>query len=285
MELLIGTEAGVFDLRGERLLDGVNVHHIAHRSGSWWAVSDNGVFRDGQEIAPSPAGVAFNCLEPTPDEIWLGANSARLFRLVGDEISEDEFFAEAPGRDKWHTPWGGPPDVRSMSYGPDGTLYINVHVGGILRYDNTGLDPTLDIDSDVHQVVAHPSQEGRVVAATAFGLAQSSNGHDFEFRTEGLDHRYCRAVALDGETVLVSASQGHQGGHSRLYRGSFSGGGLEACTRGLPAYFTGNLDTHCVVTRDNAYYAGNGQTVWVSTDGGDTWEVAATDLPGVTCLA
>ena len=43
----------------------------------------------------------------------------------------------------------------------DDTLYINVHVGGILRYDSAGVVPTLDIDADVHQVAAHPSQKGR----------------------------------------------------------------------------------------------------------------------------
>ena len=39
------------------------------------------------------------------------------------------------------------------------TLFVNVHVGGIVRCDDTGPSPTLDIHADVHQVIADPSVE------------------------------------------------------------------------------------------------------------------------------
>ena len=54
--------------------------------------------------------------------------------------------------------------MRSLALDASGALFINVHVGGILRYDASGLTPTIDQDSDVHQVTADPSRAGSVLA-------------------------------------------------------------------------------------------------------------------------
>jgi len=57
-------------------------------------------------------------------------------------------------------------------------LLANVHVGGIPRSVDGGVtwQPTIDIDSDVHEVRAHPKRRGTVVAAAAVGLCTSSDG-------------------------------------------------------------------------------------------------------------
>src|SRR2546429_115455 len=75
------------------------------------------------------------------------------------------------GRDRWFTPWGGPPDTRSISE-DDEAVYVNIHVGGILRSVDCGRtwQPTLPIERDVHKVLARP---GRLYAASARGLAVS----------------------------------------------------------------------------------------------------------------
>jgi hypothetical protein len=221
--LLIGTVSGAYRLDDslEPLIEGTRINHLARDGNSWWAADGKGrIHRDGGQIAAVPDGATPLCIQPSPETIWIGANRARLFGLEDGSITEDEFFANAPGRSDWHTPWGGPPDVRSMTLDADHTLYINVHVGGILRYDNTGLVPTLDISADVHQVMAHPSQKGVVFAATAHGLALSHNGHDFDFRTAGLHANYCRAVAVAHDQVFVSASTGPSTNRGRLYRGN-----------------------------------------------------------------
>lgn len=284
--VLIGTKAGIHAVDEDRPDQEIDVVHLARHETGWWAVDPQGrIWHDGEAQADAPEGVRINCLQPTTDGVWLGADSARLFLLQNGMVLEDEFFADAPGRDTWHTPWGGPPDVRSLAYEPDGALYINVHVGGILRYDNTGLTPTVQIESDVHQVVTHPDRGATVAAATAWGLAQSSNGHDFQFRTDGFTSRYCRAVAVWDDTVLVSASRGPRGGGAKLYRGSLRDGPLLPCDGGLPEDFEGNIDTHCLVAGPDGCFVGNGGTVWGSDDGGRTWETVARDLPAVTCLA
>lgn len=282
---LIGTADGVYDLTGGSVLAGQQVRHLRRFEDTWWAVDDTGnVWHESDGIASAPPGVSFTCLQPAPDRVWLGADAARLYVLEDGQIVQDERFADSPGRDAWHTPWGGPPDIRSMALGSDGVLYVNVHVGGILRYDATGPTPTLDIDSDVHQVTAHP-RRALVVAATARGLAVAVDGRHFEFRSEGLEHLYCRAVAVDDESVLVSASRGPRGTAAQLYRGSLDGGFLERCRSGLPDEFTGNIDTHCLLATDEGWFVGNGGTVWSSEDGGTTWGIAIGDLAPITCLA
>src|SRR5680860_1100849 len=149
MELLIGTVSGVTGLGGERLLDGTRVNHLARWNGGWWGVDDQArIWRDGEVAAVAPPDATLNCIAPTPAGVWVGADSARLFVLHGDELTEDEYFANAPDRDTWHTPWGGPPDVRSISYGPDGVLYINC-----LLYTSDAADDLLCVDLGGRRII------------------------------------------------------------------------------------------------------------------------------------
>ena len=284
MDVLVGTRAGLFDLAGHCLLETSQINHVSRHGDGWWAVdADSGIWHDARLIASSEA--TLNCIQPTADGVWVGADLARLFRLTGDQLTEDELFAHAPGRERWHTPWGGPPDVRSLASGSDGALYVNIHVGGILRYHDGSILPTLDIDADVHQVVADPDRGGVVVAATARGLAQLGNGRDFEFRTAGLAHHYCRAVALQGEALILSASRGPRGGDSRIYRTSLGGGSFTLCADGLPGDFNENANTHCLLARGEEFFVGHADTVWRSGDGATSWEAIAKDMPPITCLA
>jgi hypothetical protein len=104
------------------------------------------------------------------DAIHVGSSEARLFRLTGNTLAPVDAF-DAEGRDSWYTPWGGPPDTRSISeWGED--VYVNVHVGGVLHTGDNGATwtPTIDVDADVHQVA---TAEGLVLAAGARGLSMS----------------------------------------------------------------------------------------------------------------
>lgn len=285
MRVLAGTTDGVVDLQtAHRFLSGRRIKHVAWEDDSWWAVDDSGgIWRDGQQVAVGQH-VGFNCILPLAHGVWLGADRARLYHLGDDGLQEDAAFASAPGRARWSTPWGGPPDVRSLTFGPDGVLYVNVHVGGILVYDDSGLTPTIDIAADVHQVVAHPERPGTVLAATAWGLAVATDGHDFSFRTEGLAHTYCRALAVRGDDVLVSAARGPGGGDAGVYRGQVGGGTLIRCHRGLPESFQGNVDTHCLAADPDGFWVVNGERAWFSTDA-ESWTGVEVDMPAVTGVA
>jgi hypothetical protein len=246
---------------------------FAARSGHY-AVNAEGVFRDDHRIADA-GGYALNCvLERFDGEVLVGADAAHLLRLEGDHLTTVEGFEHADGRDRWHTPWGGPPDVRSMSEGPDGTLYVNVHVGGILRSRDGGAtwEPTLDMDVDVHRVLA--LGDGTVLAACGDGgLAVSRDGGDsWVFLTEGLHGTYCRAVAVAGGSVLVTASTGPFTKEGAVYRKPLDGDGPFERTTEL---FPWNIDSFQLAGSPDgqAAFGTEDGRVYVSTDEGATWEL------------
>ena len=112
-----------------------------------------------------------------------------MLRLDGAALVPLPGFDAVPGRDAWH-PVGSPLEVRSLTATADGAaLLANVHVGGIVRSDDGGRSwqPTIDVDADVHEVRAHPSNGEVVMAAAAVGLCVSSR------RRPGLGRRRRRS--------------------------------------------------------------------------------------------
>ena len=185
------------------------------------------------------------CIAATDDDVFVGSSQARLFRVVDRGTKPVVSFDAAEGRSSWYTPWGGPPDTRSISEW-DEALYVNVHVGGILRTEDRGetWTPTIDVDADVHQVT---TAEGMVLAACAGGLAVSADhGSTWSIRSNGLEAPYSRGVAVCGDAVLLSASNGPRGERSAVYRGDLAGGEFERCRTGLPQWFDSNIDSYCL---------------------------------------
>jgi hypothetical protein len=115
-------------------------------------------------------------------------------------------------------------------------------------------------------------------------LAVSTDqGESWELRAEGLHSTYCRAVAICGDAVLLSASDGPRGGHGAVYRGRLDGGAFERCRTGLPEWFADNVDSHCLDALPELAALGtsDGQ-VYVSSDQGSTWARIAEGLPRVS---
>lgn len=223
------------------------------------------------------------CLAFIDDDALVGSSEARLFRVVGQGLEPVVAFDQVEGRSAWYTPWGGPPDTRSISEW-DEAVYVNVHVGGILRTEDRGetWGPTIDIDADVHQVT---TAEGLVLAACAGGLAMSTDsGRTWTFRSEGLEAPYSRAVTVCGDAVLVSASRGPRGGRGALYRGDLADGGLERCRAGLPEWFDDNIDSYCLDAHPDGSFVAFGTSdgrVFASDDAGLSWTEFASGLPPV----
>jgi hypothetical protein len=213
----------------------------------------------------------------------VGTSEAHLFRVVDGAVERVDAFDRAEGRDDWYTPWGGPPDTRSFAeWGED--VYVNVHVGGILRTDDRDASwtPTIDIDADVHQVAI---TRGMVLAACAGGLATSTDrGESWTWRTEGLAAPYSRAVVVFGDSVLLSASRGPRGGQGGIYRGDLANGGFERLTKGLPDWFDDNIDTYCLDGPPDGSFAAFGTSdgrVFASDDGGSSWGELASAIPSI----
>ena len=298
MRILIATRTGLVDLDPDsaeqcRALDGHAVTALA--PAAWkhlWAVVDGGqIWRsDGDGWQPVVSGTDLEpmCLADTranpEDGILAGTAGARLARISAPgEVEFIDGFDRAKGRESWFTPWGGPPDARSMSEWDD-DVYVNVHVGGIVRTDDAGetWTPTIDIEADVHQIT---TAEGLVLAATAGGLAMSADrGGTWNHRTEGLAHQYARAVTVIGDTVLLSTSRGPRGGDASVYRAGLGDGAFERCTDGLPGSFDGNIDSHCLDAPPGGpavcFGTADGQ-VFRSSNEGATWQQLAAGLPPV----
>jgi hypothetical protein len=291
--ILVGTSDGLRELEKPAGLEGRAVTALAAAGSDLWAVADGAsLMRSaagrGWETVADIEGQRARCVLPLEGmDALVGTSEARLLRLRNRRLEPVSSFDEVEGRDQWYTPWGGPPDTRSLTRDAAGAMFANVHVGGIVRSDDgEAWKPAgIDVDADVHQVLAHPSQPGLVLAATAYGLATSTDrGGTWAFDTEGLHASYCRAVAVSGDTILVSASRSHRGDQAAVYR-RMKGGPFERCRDGLPEWFADNIDTHCLAAGNGVVALGSSDgSVYVSRDEGTTWEENAAGLPSLHCV-
>jgi hypothetical protein len=292
MEVLVGTESGLVEAGNGR---GVTFEgrDVVAMSGPWLVL-------DGQRLhlrsghAGSETGVPghrVNCVASRPDGgAWAGTAEAHLFVVGTGEVPQRvESFEAAEGRDAWYTPWGGPPDVRSICTLGSGTVLVNVHVGGILRSEDEGAswEPTIDLHLDVHQVVA--VERRGAVAACAHGLATSlDDGRTWSVSDQGLPATYARAVAVTGGTVILGVSRGPGGGAAAIYRRPLEDeAAFERCRSGLPESLDGNIDTSWLAGSPDgrAAFATRSGDLYSSEDEGRTWELLASGLPPVRCLS
>jgi hypothetical protein len=286
--IVVGTTSGVY--RIEEYTELVDTVPVA-------AVSDRFVLLDGntvcQEDDPVPTAVHFDgppaiCLLWTGSELLAGTREAHLVRVGEGGGTPVASFDSAPGRETWHTPHGGPPSTRSLSAAGDGTLYANVHVGGILRSADAGASwaPTIDVDADVHQVLAVPGVPGMVLAASARGLEQSEDGGDsWTTIIAGLHATYARAVAASDEHMFLSVSRGPDGDQAAVYRRPLAARRrFERCRKGLPWSFSSNVDTACLSAAGDVVAFGVDGSVFVSVNGGEHWDEEVRGLPHITCV-
>lgn len=239
------------------------------------------------------------CSVAVGDMIYVGTDDAHVLRVSADgQIETVRGFEVVPGRGTWYAGSAlingqlvGPPlGVRSMTATSDGaTLLANVHVGGIPRSTDGGVtwQPTIDVDSDVHEVCAHPIQSTIVIAATAMGLCISRDGGaTWSLEQQGLHAPYCSAVAFLGGDILVAASADHFATQGAIYRRPIDGESpLVPVGRGLPRWIDGIADTGCIAARESSVaVADKGGNLYASVDAGRTWAHRANGLPAISSL-
>ena len=289
--LLVGTGDGLVELGLDgkvvrRGLSGVEVTAIAGD----WAIADDRVVSLGDGAPQAlPDGLLPRCvLALAGGRALVGSSEARLV-LVGspDGPAVDRAFDAIPTRSEWTTPWGAPPDLRSLTMG-DAGLFAGVHVGGVWRRDPDQWIEVVPAETDDHQVLA----DGDTIAvAAAVGVGQSSDGGDtWHWSTAGLHAQYCRAVALAEGWLLASASTGPATHEAAVYRRPIDDPEqpLVRCggESGLPATFPHNIDTFGLVAAGNLVAVGERYgRVYLSEDAGESWRKLAEALPGVYCLA
>ncbi|MGH9015647.1 MAG: WD40/YVTN/BNR-like repeat-containing protein [Acidimicrobiia bacterium] len=293
--LLVGTEDGLVEVDGSRRreLDG---HRVTALSGAGWAIVDGttvmhrippGGWHKWLEFGDAGSG-HLTCLAPRGDEVFVGTSGGQLMRHRRDEsphLQPVPSFDTVDGRQQWHAVGSSKPYVRSITATADGVLLANVHVGGIPRSTDGGQTwhPTIDVDADVHQVRAHPERPELVLAAAAVGLCVSRDGGvTWTVQTEGLHATYCRAVAVAGDAMLVSASTGPFTDRGAIYRRSLDGDGP---FERVSDWLDGNVDSgRLVAFSDQVAFGDPDGRLHFSDDYGATWTVRD-DVPPVTALA
>ena len=234
------------------------------------------------------------CCVAVANVLYAGTDDARVLRVDADGALEPLRGLDAvAGRETWYAGSAiingqrvGPPlGIRSITATPDGAVLLaNVHVGGVPRSTDGGAtwQPTIDVDSDVHEVRAHPNRPGVVMAAAAIGLCTSrDSGLTWDVEQEGLHASYCSAVAFAGDDVLVSAASDHFAAQGTIYRRRVDGHGpLVAIAGGLPKWIDGIADTGCIAAYGSAVaIADRNGNLYVSDDTGSNWSRRASGLP------
>ena len=236
-----------------------------------------------------------SCCMAVGDAIYAGTDDARMLRLSyeGGVLHPVDGFDSVAGRDTWFAGSAivngqrlGPPlGIRSVAANSNGTvLFANVHVGGIPRSTDGGRswEPTIDINSDVHEVCTHPADPDIVAAASGIGLCISRDaGATWTIERDGLHAQYCSAVAFSGDDILVSASTDHFAHQGRIYRRPIRPDGhIEAVEGGLPAWLNGIADTACIATNGSTIVVvDRAGTLYLSTEFGRAWSRSGSELP------
>jgi hypothetical protein len=236
-----------------------------------------------------------SCCMAVRDAIYVGTDDARMLRLSheGGVLDPIDGFDNVAGRDAWFAGSAivngqrlGPPlGIRSVAANSNGSiLFANVHVGGIPRSMDGGRtwQPTIDINSDVHEVRAHQADPDIVVAASAIGLCISRDaGATWAIERDGLHASYCSAVAFSGDDILVSASTDHFATQGRIYRRPIRPDGhIVAVEDGLPTWISGIADTGCIATNGSTIVVvDRAGTLYLSTEFGLAWSRSSSELP------
>ena len=243
---------------------------------------------DGEWTPLAKSEATLTAVVAAGDAVFAGTNDARVLRLTATGALEPlTGFDIVAGRDEWHQV-GSPLQVRTMTSTCDGAVVLaNVHVGGIPRSadDGASWQPTISVDDDVHQVLAHPTRPEIVVAAASVGLCRSVDaGATWTSTTDGMELTYARGVACFGDDVVITVSEGPWASHALVYRAPVDGGPITPVDGGL-GELRGNVDSRCIASDGKviALVDGDG-AVWRSANGYEGFERIADGLDGVTGL-
>jgi hypothetical protein len=299
--VLLGTDDGITAIDDEATSDadarselaGRAVTRLGRGPEGWWAVADGkALFRRNGKPAWDPvvrADARLMCVLPVAGGALVGTDDGHLLRVYEDALVPVTGFDAVEGRNGWHAVGSRAPYVRSLTMTSDAQVVLaGVHVGGIPRSGNGGASwaPTIDVEDDVHEVRAHPTDPALVMAAAAVGIAESRDaGATWSVSAVGLHATYARAVAFTTGAVLVSVSDGPFTKRGAVYRRSLDGGDAERCTRGLPEWLAGNVDTGCLDAHaERAAFADSDGNLYTSSDTGHSWHHVTT-IPSIHAVS
>jgi photosystem II stability/assembly factor-like uncharacterized protein len=255
-------------------------------------------------------------LEPSLTDaktVYAGIEDAALFRSTDGgqswhELSGLRGHGTGP---KWQ-PGAGGMCLHTIILDPTNPdrMYIAISAAGAFRTDdggktwkpiNKGLvsnfmpEPTAEVGHCVHHVAMHPSRPNVLFMQKHWDVMRSDdagdNWHevsgnlptDFGFVIDVHAHEpetlYVVPIKSDGEHFPLD-------GKLQVYRSRTGGNEWEPLTKGLPqkdCYVNVLRDAMAVDTLDDCgiYFGTTGGQVYVSPDGGDSWQAIVHDLPAV----
>jgi len=256
----------------------VNEHEVWTHSGGTWKKE-------------ASSDVELYSVLRTAQGILVGTEAARLAVVESGRLRFLKSFDGVPERRYWDTPYGAPPELRSLALAADGTIYADVHVGWVVRSMDGGLtwkSVREGLDRDVHMVAAHPTKAGTIFAATADGFHIShDHGDTWHRRPQGMPYLYQRAVACfpDREVYLASTAKHNGGAGAMLFRSDDEGAHWTE-VEGLPKRLERNIDTWQVaaLSAGRAFAVTGDDTLHASEDWGRTWREVRPDLPRVNAV-
>jgi photosystem II stability/assembly factor-like uncharacterized protein len=248
-----------------------------------------------------------------PDTVYAGVEDAALFRSAdGGESWHELAGLRGHGTGPNWQPGAGGMCLHTIILDPKNPkrMYIAISAAGAFRTDdggetwkpiNKGLysqyipNPTAEVGHCVHHVAMNPSRPDVLFMQKHWHVMRSDNAGEQWSKISGnlpTDFGFAIDVhAHEPETVYVvpiksdSEHYVHEG-KLRVFRSRTGGNEWEPLTKGLPqkdCYVNVLRDAMAVDRLDKCgiYFGTSGGQVYVSADGGDSWNAIVHDLPAV----
>jgi photosystem II stability/assembly factor-like uncharacterized protein len=245
---------------------------------------------------------------PRTGDLLVGTGPSAFFKSTdrGETWVEAAQLRTLPTTKNWTFP--GPPYISHIKHigicADDPSLvYGSIEEGGIVRSRDGGatwdqIDESNGIYDDVHTVTVMPDNHQTLVSTTGKGVYRSIDGGDsWTLSSDGLEGRtYMAHLAMHPSrpNVLFTAAAGcpppmwpkPEGANSGFFRSENQGRNWERLTGGLPEYVA--PAPRCVIgdpEEPDALFAGlTDGTVWMSEDGGESFQRIVQGLPQVTSI-
>jgi photosystem II stability/assembly factor-like uncharacterized protein len=255
-------------------------------------------------------------LEPSltdPDTVYAGAEDAALFKTVNGGKTWQELPGLRGTKGALWQPGAGGMAVHTiiLDQKNPNRIFVAISAAGAFRTDDAGKtwkpinrglkskwelpDPDAEVGHCVHRIAMHPSRPEVLFMQKHWDVMRSDNAGDMWSEVSGnlpSDFGFPIDVhAHEPNTIYVvpikSDSEHYPpDGKLRVYRSRSGGNEWEALTKGLPqkdCYVNVLRDAMAVDSLDKCgiYFGTTGGQVYMSPDGGDSWNPIVRDLPAV----
>ena len=248
-----------------------------------------------------------------PDVVYAGVEDAALFRSTDGGTNWEELSGLRTHRsaDSWQ-PGAGGMCLHTIVLDPrdSNRMFAAISAAGAFRSDDAGTtwrpinrglksngipEQEAEVGHCVHRIAMHPSNPDVLYMQKHWDVMRSDDAGESWREVSGnlpTDFGFPIAVhAHEPQTIYVVPIKSDSehfpiDGHLRVYRSRTGGDEWEPLTNGLPqsnCYVNVLRDAMAVDSLDSCgiYFGTTGGQVYVSADGGETWNAIVHDLPAV----